>query len=387
MEKLSLLQLANNIKDFCKKIDDINSLKNDIYNSNYLKTSDTKIFQMKLPLGLNFHSEKDQNFFFGKKPDDFNCNYPLAEAYITAFSNSKLISKSFILISHDNYVIKDSYFNDQVLYDTGIFMQNSLGINMGNGNVNIPFVLHKDNQEIKFIDQEMILIPYHWHFNYHHWIIECLPKLKYIIDSEDFKNCLIILPKNLNKFQKESMELLQIPESRIFYFDGDPIQVAKIYLPSMGNFSHEDISWLKKSFLKKLNIQTKPEKLIYISRQDAKQRRIINEKEIFEILKISGFEFYTLSDMSFIEQIKLFSQAKIIIGSHGAGLTNIIFSGPEAVLIEIIPNDTVNHCFWLLSNTSGNKYSYLVSDFINTERDIFISPNKLIDFLKKIGIS
>ena len=42
-----------------------------------------------------------------------------------------------------------------------------------------------------------------------------------------------------------------------------------------------------------------------------------------------------LSELSFNEQIKIFNEAKIIIGSHGAGLTNLIFCEPSTKVIEI----------------------------------------------------
>ena len=48
-----------------------------------------------------------------------------------------------------------------------------------------------------------------------------------------------------------------------------------------------------------------------------------------------GFLIIKLSKLSFNEQIELFNKAKIIIGSHGAGLTNIIFSEPSTQIIEI----------------------------------------------------
>ncbi len=383
MEKISLLQITNNLKEFCENTDNLENLITDKYNSKYLTITENKSFKMNLPFGLKHKSDNDKRFFFGREEEYFNLNYPLSESYLTSFPNSKLVTNSYILISHDNYVIKPSYFNDQVLFDTNVFMQNSLNINIGNGNINIPFVLNRSNKKAQFIDKEMLLIPYYWHSNYHHWFLECITKLKYIFDYPEFKNVMILLPENLNNFQKESLEILNIPQEKIYHYNGDSIQVAKIYLPSISNFCHEDINWLKKMFLEKNNIEPKPEKLIYISRQDASQRRVTNEKEIFELLEKKGFEFHTLSNMSLINQIKLFSQAKIVISSHGAGLTNIIFSSPETSLVEIIPNDTVNHCFWLLSNTSNNKYSYIVADQTLQNRDILISKDKLESFLSK----
>ena len=51
-----------------------------------------------------------------------------------------------------------------------------------------------------------------------------------------------------------------------------------------------------------------------------------NEKEITSYLEQKGFTKYKLESLSFFQQIYLFNNAKIIIGAHGAGFTNLTFS-------------------------------------------------------------
>lgn len=47
-----------------------------------------------------------------------------------------------------------------------------------------------------------------------------------------------------------------------------------------------------------------------------------------------GFVAYTLEDMSFSDQVRLLSQAEMVVAAHGAGLTNIIFS-QNLIVIEL----------------------------------------------------
>ena len=42
-----------------------------------------------------------------------------------------------------------------------------------------------------------------------------------------------------------------------------------------------------------------------------------------------------MSSLSFLEQISLFSEAEIIIGLHGAGLSNLMFCQPNTKVVEI----------------------------------------------------
>ena len=84
-----------------------------------------------------------------------------------------------------------------------------------------------------------------------------------------------------------------------------------------------------------LDPNAKQTKNIYISRNDSKNRSITNEKDVVNYLKKFDFEVYELSKISFLEQIKIFCEAKIIVSMHGAGLTNLIFCKPETTVIEI----------------------------------------------------
>jgi capsular polysaccharide biosynthesis protein len=83
----------------------------------------------------------------------------------------------------------------------------------------------------------------------------------------------------------------------------------------------------------------KNNKKIFIDRSDSvfSHCKIINNKEIFDLLKKKGFSSYKVSNLSFFQQIYLFNSAKIIVGPHGAAFTNIIFCKKNTKIIELIP--------------------------------------------------
>ena len=62
---------------------------------------------------------------------------------------------------------------------------------------------------------------------------------------------------------------------------------------------------------------------IYLTRQNAEYRNLINEGDIIEILKKEGFRIVDLNDFSIIKQIDLFSKSKVIISPTGSSLTNL----------------------------------------------------------------
>ena len=79
----------------------------------------------------------------------------------------------------------------------------------------------------------------------------------------------------------------------------------------------------------------KQTKNIYISRKDSNHRKINNEDELINYLKQFDFEIYELSKLTFLEQIKIFNQAKMIVSMHGASLTNLMFCHPQTTVVEI----------------------------------------------------
>jgi len=80
---------------------------------------------------------------------------------------------------------------------------------------------------------------------------------------------------------------------------------------------------------------------LYSATTGAERREIrcIDQLETF-LQEVYGRETVgsvELEEMAFSEQVRLFSQARIVIGIHGAGLANVVFCRPGSVLIEVDP--------------------------------------------------
>lgn len=77
---------------------------------------------------------------------------------------------------------------------------------------------------------------------------------------------------------------------------------------------------------------------IWCSRADAAHRRVLNEDELLPILKARGFTIICPGKLGFLEQVAAFGSADVVVGPHGAGLTNMLFSKEDCVLVEIFPH-------------------------------------------------
>jgi hypothetical protein len=334
------------------------------------------------------HSEAEQRFFFGgKSPDAFALDYPFLPAYLAALPQARLVGQAHIVIAGDNRVLTDSYSGDHVLQLDGRFQQRTLRVDLDGRSLRLPIALYRSPGRPRVIPERCLLPTHYWHFNYHHWLIECLPRLRHVLETEEFADCRVIVPGGMSAFQRESLALLGLPAERQLPFDGGDWQIQTLLFPSIGSFAPAELEWLRRRLRanqpagasESLGLESpagKPTRL-YISRTDATQRRLANEAEIIATLQPYGFEILTLTGMPLAEQIRRFAQAEIIVGPHGSGLTNVLFAPRQATLIELMPHDRVNHCFWLMTNVLGQPYTFLAGRIVSPERDFVVDTQRL----------
>ena len=76
----------------------------------------------------------------------------------------------------------------------------------------------------------------------------------------------------------------------------------------------------------------------------------------------AGFEIYFLEDLSFAYQVRLFGEARSVIGLHGAGLANTVFCKAGTTVIELAPRSRAIACFETIAYHRGLHYSRLLLD-------------------------
>lgn len=224
------------------------------------------------------------------------------------------------------------------------------------------------------------LISPHCYGNYYHFIVDVLLRLEGYEKYSELGGGRLsyVATAPLSPFHREYFKLLNISviETKAFYARKFVVSGARRY-----GFLHSRnaIQYLKERLLDNFEAdQLKPDKLVYISREKANQRRVENEIELFdELLMAKGFKTYRLEEMSVAEQITLFASARIVVSPHGAGLVNIIYMN-KPNLIELLPYDNTSwgH-FENLSYTLGGTYSSLYSNGSADSEKFKIDINKL----------
>jgi tetratricopeptide (TPR) repeat protein len=240
---------------------------------------------------------------------------------------------------------------------------------------------------------------------YFHWMFDVLPRIQLLKESGiSFNEIDYFLVRDRLPFQQATLDFLGIPKhqriqgDRVFHLQADRLIVPSF--PGCVAWMPEWVcSFLRQLFLDPQIIEKDTGfKRLYISRDRAENRRIINEVDVLAVLTEFGFQSITLESMSVQQQAALLSQAEIVISAHGSGLTNLVFCNPGTKAIEIFSPNYVYPCYWLLSNLIGLDYSYILGEMpegyhlhqlvypdARTE-DIWVNINELRAMLKSLDV-
>jgi hypothetical protein len=210
---------------------------------------------------------------------------------------------------------------------------------------------------------------------YGHWLLDILPTLWLFIETGskhkiNMNKVRYLLPVQTPTWARTMLELLfNLPEDRVFYYDErkSVVQVACAILPSqlrinnyispyMEGYVESIINWA--NFLGSASSKTK----IYITRKNVQfsfvNRSIKNAEQLEEIALQKGFDVVDPAVLSWIDQVRLFMGAKVVVGPFGSGLHNTMFSPASTVSLSLASG----YMNWLQSGISafrGQRMSYL----------------------------
>lgn len=120
----------------------------------------------------------------------------------------------------------------------------------------------------------------------------------------------------------------------------------------------EALDFARDHLLKALpQTSNQPSKRIFLLRGDTKTRQVEGEAELARKLETIGFSTLVGTWGNLAEQITAFRDAEVIVGAHGAGLANVLWSKPGALLIELFANDARKTTGLHWAASAGVKYA------------------------------
>lgn len=233
-----------------------------------------------------------------------------------------------------------------------------------------------------------LLVNHCWHDNYYHWMIELLPRL--FLWEKKAPLLTLVIHKKKFKYQRETLAYFNFRDI-IELDDGEILRCPQVEFSSFPNFSylgriqskgknysaiilrlnHRLLAEMVNKIIQNIpnRINPAPENKIYISRKKAPKRKIVNEIDLEALLHSEGFSTIIMEDLNFEQQVQLIQSASILIACHGAGLANCIFMKPNTVVIDLVPGNLPEFCFWNLAHARQLHYAHVHCKTVGVEKN------------------
>jgi len=188
--------------------------------------------------------------------------------------------------------------------------------------------------------------------NYYHWTIDCLPRL---LRAEqlypEFRH--VLLPRYYQKDPFVTFSLQAFPRLPVRWIDPrHNLRIDRLgFVPRTPPFAECD--WLKPAYRGDLLIKVAgrlaglvdgqgQSRRVYLSRENAAIRRIRNERDVVRVLHEHDVEVVQLDPAKPWEQVRICRGAELMVGPHGASLSNMIFMPPGGRVVELRRSETAS---------------------------------------------
>jgi capsular polysaccharide biosynthesis protein len=236
----------------------------------------------------------------------------------------------------------------------------------------------------------------YWGLGYYHWFKDVLSTLHQTLEMMP-EDTIFLVPHGYAKtysgdFYLKSLKALGIGNERVVEFDGAESWTFENFWWQPPAVHPDDqapgaMQWIGKQIVDSVPVvQVEKPVRIYISRTLPSARVIANEEELLPGLLEIGFQICRLEEVPFEEQVRLFRNAEIVVGPHGAGFTNLIFSRPGTRVIEFLAKGYERRCYWTLCHELGHDYRFYLGRPKFPERkgepDIEVEPSRFCQSLE-----
>ena len=130
-----------------------------------------------------------------------------------------------------------------------------------------------------------------------------------------------------------------------------------------------------------------PPRVVYVSRGRSPKRSLQAEASLERTVGSLGANVLHAQDLPLSGQIGELSGARLVIGMHGAGLTNMVWSRRLEHVLEIFPPGYCNDCFARLAVQMGSEYHFAALTGAGAEAEMEAACQTAAALVEQIGRS
>lgn len=214
--------------------------------------------------------------------------------------------------------------------------------------------------------------------NWMHWLSESIPRLAGVLAAMKNSKFGLLIDQELPKNMRDVLDIFAAGIPRLEVRHRHFVEVEQLIVPAqpagmcvawprpshfgttvpkpahmMGfrrsgiyHFDADGLQLTRKMILEHFGIQPRKARKLFILRKSY-FRHMTNQEHIEKLLSERGFESVSPGELSVEAQVKLFSEAAVVVAQGGAALANIMFA-PEgcAVICIAVQNDYVNYSYF-----------------------------------------
>lgn len=180
------------------------------------------------------------------------------------------------------------------------------------------------------------------------------------------------------------IDSLEIPRCARYSLNHSRVQVGNLILSStcsVWNTYRPNIAMkdMAKHFVDKWGSKDGKRSRLYLTREGSwttEKREYAQDAALSGLLKDLGFITLNPATLPFEEQVRIFSTAEIVVGTHGSALANLIFAPRGCKVVDILHDSwaTAGGYFTTnLTNLFEQEYVYLIAESSNIEGGLSIS--------------
>ena len=200
---------------------------------------------------------------------------------------------------------------------------------------------------------------------YFHLMLESLPAFLRLLESGE--RCDLLLWSDAPRYVRDVAELLQGAGAGRSHHASGPVRAHEVLIAGRrqlsGHFDPEDLARLR-SLADRVTTSGQLDAgrdCIFVTRAGA-HRALANEQDVAAFLGDRGFVVADPGRHTIRDQMAMFQRARLVVGAHGGGLTNIAFCPPGTAVLEILRPDRIQDCYARLAHLSGLDYLPQLTD-------------------------
>ena len=236
--------------------------------------------------------------------------------------------------------------------------------------------------------------------NYSHWFVDELPRLVSVLPHLPPETKFIV-SNPVQEFKVQSLEAMGVGKERLIPVKGHfETHCERLWFATpLGSCEWASTSpsvfrQIGEALLRAYGGTSGPTPAkIFISRSSTAYKRLINEDQLLPLIKEFGFSVVQAEKLSLAQQVRTFSKAKVVLAAHGSGMTNMLFSPPPALLLELQDAKFApRRWYWKVpAAILGHRYSTMIGPVARSryegDTDFTIDRNSLERYLESSLLS